>query len=233
MAPPNPPQLSKREVIVAVLRRSGPHLIEATVIPAVLFYGCLIAGGLHAAYVGALTWSYAALVRRVVRRQAIPPILVLGVIGITVRTLVAVISQSSFLYFFQPILGTVAMGLVFLMSIVIGRPLIGRLAAEFWPITPDEAALPGILRLFRNLTFLWAAVNFASAGLTLSLLLSLPLEAFLPVKQLSGFALTAAAVFVTVSLSLRAARREGLVAMREVHHPDLLAEQRPTGQPAF
>jgi hypothetical protein len=204
------PELSKRAVIATVARRSGPHLIEATVIPAVLFYCCLIAVGLGAAYLAALGWSYAALGRRLLRHRPVPGILVLGVLGITVRTLVAVISRSSFVYFLQPVLATVAMGCVFLLSVWIGRPLIGRLAGDFWPMTPEVAARPGVLRLFRNLTLLWAAVNLASAALTLSLLLALPIGPFLAAKQASGLGLTAGAVFLTVSLSLRTARSEGL-----------------------
>ena len=208
-----PPAFSKPAVVAFVARRSGPHLIEATVVPAVLFYGCLLAGGLNAAYVSALAWSYTALARRVLSHRPVPPILVLGVIGITVRTVVAVVSRSSFAYFFQPVLGTIAMGCVFLLSVVVGRPFIGRLAGDFWPITPEQAARPAVRRLFRNLTVLWAGASFASAALTMSLLVSLPLRAFLPVKQVPGFALTAGAVFVTVSLSLRTARAEGLVGL--------------------
>jgi hypothetical protein len=205
-----PGELSKLAVIAIVLRRSGPHLIEATVIPAVLFYGCLVTAGLGAAYVSALAWTYSALVRRVVQRRPVPPILMLGVIGISVRTMVAVISHSSFVYFFQPVLGTVAMGCVFVISIGLGRPLIGRLAGEFWEMTPEVANRPAVLELFRRLTWLWAAVNLLSAALTMSLLMLLPLAPFLAAKQASGLAVTAGAVFVTVSLSLRTARREGL-----------------------
>jgi hypothetical protein len=221
-----PPAFSKLNVFAAVVRRCGPHLIEATVVPAVLFYGCLMAVGLGAAYVAALGWSYAALGRRLLRHLPVPPILVLGVIGISVRTLVAVISHSSFVYFFQPVLGTVAMGCVFLLSVCIGRPLIGRLADEFWPITTEMAERPAIVRLFRRLTLLWAAVNLASAALTMSLLLSLPLGAFLAVKQVSGLAVTAGAVFLTVSLSLSTARREGFASVP-------VAEPRPSRLPAF
>ena len=229
----HPPELTKASIIATVARRSGPHLIEATVIPAVLFYACLMALGLGAAYVAALGWCYAALFRRVLGDRPVPPLLVLGAIGITLKTVVAVVSSSSFLYFFQPILGTVAMACVFLGSIVIGRPLIGRLAFEFWPITPEEAARVGVQRLFRNLTLLWAAANFASAALTMSLLLALPLGAFLPVKQVASFGLTAGTVFITVSLSLRTARREGLVAVPPRHPlPTLHKEPQPVGQPA-
>jgi hypothetical protein len=197
---------------LAVVRRSGPHLIEATIIPAMLFYACLVAVGLGAAYVAVVSWSYAALARRIVRRDPVPPILLLGVIGITIRTLVAVVSRSSFVYFFQPVLGSVVMGCVFLISVAVGRPVIAMLASEFWPVTSEVAARPGVVQLFRRLTLLWAGVNLASAVLTTGLLMSLPLGAFLAMKQLCGLGLTAGAVCLTVSMSLRTARREGLSA---------------------
>ena len=203
---------SKRSILAMVVRRSGPHLLEATLIPAVLFYGCLVAVGLGAAYGAVVCWAYAALVRRIVRRDPVPPILVLSVVGITIRTVVAVVSRSSFIYFFQPILGSVAMGGVFLISVAVGRPIIATLAGEFWPITAEAHARPGVLRLFRRLTLLWAGVNLASAVLTAGLLVWLPLGPFLAMKQLCGLGLTASAVFLTVSMSLRTARREGFSA---------------------
>lgn len=226
---PHPPQLSRLAIVASVARRSGPHLIEATVIPAVLFYGCLMVAGLGAAYVSALAWSYAALLRRVWRHHPVPLILVLGVVGITVKTVVAVVSSSPFLYFFRPILGTVVMAGVFFGSVVVGRPLIGRLAPEFWLLAPEDASRPGVLRLFRDLTLLWGAANLASAAMTMSLLVSLPLGVFLPVKQVAGFALTAGCVFVTVSMSLRTARREGLVSVpARPPLPVVLAETHPS-----
>ena len=104
-----------------------------------LFYAGLLTAGLGAAYVAALSCSYATLARRCVRRDPVPAILVIGVIGITVRTLVAVVSRSSFVYFFQPVLGSIAMGCVFLISVAIRKPLIATLAHEFWPLSPEVA----------------------------------------------------------------------------------------------
>jgi hypothetical protein len=221
-------------VFAIVARRAGPHLIEATIIPAVLFYGCLVVAGVGPAFVSAVAWSYGALGRRLVCHRPVPPILVLGVIGITTRTLVATVSGSSFFYFFQPVLGTVSMAGVFLISVVVGQPLIARLAGEFWPITPEMAAHPGVRRLFRRLTLLWAAVNLATAALTMVLLLWLPLPTFLAMKQLSGLAITSGGVFLTISLSLRTARREGLASAPSRHRlPTTVPEQWPSPQPAF
>ena len=200
--------------MVTVVRTAGPHLIEATIIPAVLFYCLLVGVGLGAAYVGALCWSYGALCIRRLRGLPIPPLLTLGVIGITVRTGVAVLSGSSFVYFAQPVGCTVTMGVVFCGSVVVGRPLVGKLAGEFWPMTPEVAARPGVRALFRRLTLLWAGVHFATAAMTLTLLLSLPMATFVAMKQVTGLAITGIGVTLTICLSLATAKREGLASAR-------------------
>jgi len=206
-----PPELSKRSVVVAVVRRGGPKLLEATVVPGVLFYTCLVWGSLGLAYAVAVIWIYSCVVRRLVRRRPVPAILVLGAIGITVRTAVALGSGSSFVYFAQPILGTVVTGAVFVVSLFVGRPMIGRLAGDFWPITPEMAQNPQILTLFRGLTLLWAGVNLATATVSFLLLWWLPLATFVAVKQLSGSSITVVAIAVTIVWSHRIACQEGIV----------------------
>jgi hypothetical protein len=203
--------LSRAEVFVSVVRRSGPHLLEASIIPTALFYACLVVAGLGAAYASALLWLYAAVGVRLARQEAIPPLLVLGVVGITVRTAVAVASGSSFFYFAQPVASSVVMTGVFLVSVLVGRPLIEQLALEFWPLTPELLALPSVSRLLRGLTFLWAGVNLAIAATTLTLLVCLPLATYVAVKQLASLAITGVGIAVTIDRSLRVARREGYV----------------------
>lgn len=204
---------TRRSILRVVIRRSGRHVIEASIIPAVVFYGAVVGVGLHAAYLGVLAWSYGAFAVRVARGRPVPPLLVFTMIGISVRTVVAIISGSSFIYFMQPVLTTVVMGLVFLGSVLIGRPLIASLAHEFWPLTSDDVSSPAVTRLFRNLTMLWAGINLATAVTTMVLLMVLPLAAFVAVKQVTGLGISAIGVYVTVSASLRMARRENLASL--------------------
>jgi hypothetical protein len=207
-------EMSKISVFFAVVRRSGPHLIEASLIPTALFYCCLVLAGLGAAFAAALVWLYAAVLVRLVRQRPIPPLLVLGVIGITVRTTVSVASGSSFYYFAQPILGSVVMGLVFLLSVVVGRPMVERLALEFWPLTPEMLARPAVLRLLRGLTFLWAGVNLVIGATTMLMLLYLPLATYVALKHVASLIITGSGIAVTIDFSIRTARREGFVAER-------------------
>ena len=203
--------MSKVSVFLAVFRRCGPHLIEASLIPTALFYSCLVLAGLGAAYAVALAWLYLAVAYRLLQRKPVPPLLVLGLIGITARTTVSIASGSSFLYFAQPIAGSLVMGCVFLVSIAFGRPMVERLALEFWPLTPEMLARPAVSRLLRGLTFLWAGVNVAIAATNLTLLLSLPLATYVAARQVASLVISGLAVAITIDRSVHTARREGFV----------------------
>jgi hypothetical protein len=203
--------ITHRGILRQVARNAVPHLIEATLVPALLFYAAVLLFGTFVAFIVAMSWAYGAIVRRLVVGSAVPPILFLSTLALTMRTVIAIASGSTFMYFFQPILGTLVMAGVFLGSIWIGQPLIGKLASDFWPLEPEVAALPAVKRLFRLLTILWAGVNLATAAVTFVLLLTLPVEGFLPAKMLSGYVITCTGIVATVALSIATARREGLV----------------------
>lgn len=211
MSDPIPP-ISKVAVFVAVVKRSAPRIVEASLVPTALFYCALVLIGLGAAYAIALLWLYAAAAARLVRRRPVPPLVVLGVIGITVKTAVSVASGSTFVYFAQPVLGSLVVGCVFLISIAFGRPLVQALALEFWPLTPEMLADPAVVRLLRRLTFLWAGVNFAVGAASLTLLVALPLPLFVAIKQPVAWTITGAGIALTIDRSVRTARRAGFAA---------------------
>jgi hypothetical protein len=199
-------------VFGAVVKRSAPRLIEASLLPSALFYCCLVLVGLGAAYAAALLWLYAAVGSRLLRRRPVPPLLVLGAIGITIRTTVAVTSGSTFVYFAQPVLGSLVVGCVFLLSVAVGRPMAQALALDFWPLTPEMLAHPAVTRLLRRLTLLWAGVNFTVGAATFTLLTVLPLPAFVAVKQPVAWTITGAGIAITIDRSVRTARRAGFAA---------------------
>jgi intracellular septation protein A len=205
--------LSKLRVLEAVGRRSLPSLIEATVIPAVMFYVFFTVVGPTAAMLAVLVWSYGAVIRRLVAGRGVPGILQLAVVGLTVRTIVGILS-GTFMYFLQPVATTVALALVFLGSLMFGKPMIARMASDFCPLSPEIACRPGVVRLFSGLTLLWAGVHLLSAATTYTLLVSLSTPTFVAVKGLVSLAITISAIVLTVSWSIRTARAEDLVFAR-------------------
>jgi intracellular septation protein A len=204
-------RVCRSSVLRTVARRSFPRIIEATIAPAIIFYICLLTFGAMTAIVTTLLWSYCAIARRIVTRRPVPAILVLATVAFTVRTGIALATGSAFIYFIQPVLGTVFMAALFLGSLVVGRPLIARLADDFWPLEPEVAAHPAVRQLFRSLTVLWAGVNLAIAAVTFVLLVTLPVEGFVPAKTIGSYAITITGVMVTISWSIATARREGLL----------------------
>jgi hypothetical protein len=202
---------SRRRVVGAVARRLVPYLIEATIIPTALFYVLLVVGDMRWALGGALAWSYGAVVRRLLARRPVPGLLVLATLGITVRVIVFLLSNNAFVYFVQPILRTTLTGLVFAGSVAIGRPLIARFAGDFCPLTADVRGRPGIHRLFRRLSILWAVVNVLAASTSLVLLLTLPKPMFVVTTALAAWFVTCTGVVVTVADAVATARREGLI----------------------
>lgn len=218
----------------SVARRGIPRVLEATIVPMVIFYVAFQLAGLGAALAGALLWTYGALARRLLLGERVTAILVLGAVGITVRTILAMASGSAFVYFAQPTLGTLAVAAAFLISVPAGRPLVARLAADFIELPARVQQRPAVRRLFTRLSLLWAVVHVANAAVTIWLLLSQPLGTYLWTKSAATWSITAVAIVVTVTASLRTARSEGLLpAHQPVLEPVSVVVETPALVPAL
>jgi intracellular septation protein A len=180
--------------LAALARHATPHLLETTLIPLGLFYGGLQLFGLWGALLAALVWSYTCLLRRLLTRRRVPGMLLLAIVGLTARTALALATGSAFLYFLQPTMGTGLVAGVFLGSVLLGRPLAQRLAADFLPLPEALLARPGVRHFFQRVSLLWAAVFLANTGISLWLLLSQSLATFLWTRTVASLALTGLAI---------------------------------------
>lgn len=208
--------LHLREV---VLRHVIPRVVEATLIPAAIFYVVWHNVGIWPALFAALAWALALIVRRIATKRPIPGLLVISVLGLTTRTFVSMWTGSTFIYFLQPVIGTTVIAMTFLGSVLVGRPIVNRLAADFCPLSAEAASRKGVLRLFRQLTLFWAAVLLTHAAIGLTLLLTVSMNTFVTVKTVTGPSLTCAAVAATIIWSAKVARREGLMVRRPARQP--------------
>jgi hypothetical protein len=180
-------------------RRAAPQVVEATLIPLVLFYAALSALGPKMAICTALAWNYIALGRRLARKERLPGLLLISSLGITARSLVALVSHGSlFVYFLQPSLATALVGGAFLLSVPLGRPLAEKLARDFVAMPPSFLKRPKVRQLFVRISLLWAFVNLISAAGTIALLVNVPVTTYLAAKTgltggltLGGIALSA------------------------------------------
>jgi hypothetical protein len=190
-------------------------LLTAIVIPSVLFYLCLVTVSVWAALVAALVWCYGAVAWRMATRRRASGLLILTVAIMTVRTAMAFASGDTFVYFMQPVVSDAAVAGAFFLSLASARPVVARLAADFYPMDREIAQRPTVQRLFWHLTLLWAVVCLCRAGITLWLLESQSLVSFVVLKNISLLALTALAVTVTVCAAVAVARREDLLMPAE------------------
>lgn len=194
-----------------VAKHSLPRIVEATLIPTGLLYAAVkITGSVWPGAIAALGWAVLLLVARALRSRRIPGILVLAVIGLAIRTIVAMASGSTFLYFLQPVITTMVVAVVFLVSLRTDRPMVARLAQDFCPLTKDITDRAGVKSHFRRLTVMWSGVNVVNGLITLWLLLALQASSFLALKTVVVAAVTWSAVALTVAASLRVCRKEGL-----------------------
>ena len=200
-----------RPCLVAVIKRVSLSLLIAVVIPAVVFYGVFVLAGVWTAIIAALVWSYGAIGWRLVTRRRTSGLLILTAILLTGRTLLAVVADSTWLYYLQPVISDGAVAALFLLSLASARPMVARLAGDFYPMDHELAARPRVRRLFWHLTMLWAVLGLAKASMTLWLLQSQSLETFVLVKSVSMLAINVLAAFATIGLAALVARKEGLM----------------------
>jgi len=202
-----------RPRLATILGHLFLSLLTANIIPAVLFYVCLVTVGVWAALVAALVWWYGAVSSRMVTRRRASGLLILTVSILTVRTVFALASGDTFLYFLQPVLSDILVATAFLLSLATARPVVARLAADFYPMSDDLARRPRVQQLFWRLTLLWALVCIGKAGISFWLLQTQSIAAFVLTKNLALLTLTALATAATVAASAAVARKEGLLGV--------------------
>lgn len=205
------PEAPHRPRLVTVIQRVSLSLLVAVVVPAVAFYGFFALFGVWTAIFAALVWTYGAIAWRALSRRRTSGLLILTAILMTGRTALALVADSTWLYFLQPIISDGIVATAFLLSLASARPMVARLAGDFYPMDHELAMRPRIRRLFRNLTVLWAVLGLLKASMTLWLLQSQSLDTFILVKSVSMLLINTLAAFATVGLAALVARQEGLM----------------------
>jgi hypothetical protein len=187
----------------------------ATIIPSVLFYVCLVAGDIWAALGAALAWCYGAMAWRVGTRRRCSGLLWLTAIGLTLKTALSLATGSTFVYFLQPAVTDAVIALVFLTSLAGARPVVSRLAADFYPMTHEVASRPRVQRLFWHLTLMWAILCLGQALATVWLLESASLATFVAARTGLTIGVAVLGAAATVGLAVRIARSEDLLHAAE------------------
>ena len=163
------------------------------------------------ALLGALAWSYSIVVRHLLRRERVSTLMLLGTALLTMRTIVAFVTGSAFLYFIQPTAMAFLASLLLVVSALAGRPFTQRFTADFCPLSPEFLMRPLTRRFFVNVSFLWAAIMLLNGVVVLTLLLEVSGKSFALERSAITVSLTAVAVFISIAWFTRTMRRDGLV----------------------
>ena len=206
-----PVEAPHRPRLMTVVRRVSFSMLIAVIVPATLFYGFFALAGVWTAIVAALVWSYGAIAWRAVTGRRTSGLLILSALLLTGRTILSFAAGSAWLYFLQPVISDGIVGLLFLLSLASARPMVARLAGDFYPMDHELSMRPRIRRLFWHLTLLWAVLGIARATMTLWLLQTQSLETFVLVKSISMLSINLLATCATIGLAVLVARKEGLM----------------------
>lgn len=200
-----------RPKLAVIMKHLGLSLLMANVIPSALFFLCLRAGNVWTALVAALVWCYGAMAWRIRTKRRVSGLLIISMLGLTAKTVLAVASGSTFVYFLQPAVTDGVVAVLFLLSLATARPVVARLAADFYPMNDEVARRPRIQRLFWRLTLFWAVMCLAKSIVTVFMLESMSTVSFVEAKSLFVLAVVVAGAGVTVTAAVRVAKLEGLL----------------------
>jgi intracellular septation protein A len=194
----------------AALRHAAPVLVESVAIPLVAYYFALMIAGFRGALIGALAWSYALVVRRIVRRERVSTMLALGTVLVTLRTAIAFATGSAFLYFIQPTASAFLASFLLVGSALLGRPFTQRFTHDFCPLSAEFLAHPAAHRFFVRVSFLWAVTMLLNGIVVLAMLLWASSSAFALERTTITLSLTVFAVFLSVVWFTRTMRKDGI-----------------------
>jgi hypothetical protein len=210
---PRPPRPQLR----AVIARVAASLAIAVVAPAALFATTLLIINVYAAVSVALAWMVAAMCWRRTTGRPVSWLLVVTLAIMTIKTVFTLVTGNTFVYFVQPVFADAAAAAIFLGSLWTARPIVARIAPDFYPVDAALAARPRIRQLFRRLTLLWGLVLVVKGSVTMWLLVTLSTVNFVLIKGSAILTLTLLATTTTIALSAIVGRQEGL--LRPAGHP--------------
>jgi hypothetical protein len=200
-----------------IARKALTTLLLVSFLPMAVFYTTMTLFGLDTAVITTVSWYYAGILLTVVRRKPVLAAAMLGAGLLSIRAAVTFLTGSAFMYFIQPVAGTVATATVFAATALAGRPVLDRLAHEFCPFPADVSARLRKARFFSRLSVVWSVTYFFNAAGTVWLLTTSSLSGFILLKTILSPIVTITAILASY-LVFRFTVRHQNVKIRWAHH---------------
>jgi hypothetical protein len=180
-------------------RRAIPQVLEASIIPAAIMLVLLEVATATVAIGGALAWIVGATLWRVATRRQVSGLSILSVARLGVRSTIAMLLGSTFVYFVQGSIGGFALAIAWLVSVAMDRPLARRFAEDFTDLEPHTLDHPRVHHALRRISLLMGVVGIAHAALGLWLLLTLTAGTYVVVNAVLSIAIPGAALAISIA----------------------------------
>jgi len=168
-----------------LLGRGLPLFAAEGVLPVLVFYGVWRAAGLAPAVI-ATTVVGGIVVLWELRRGHDVALAGVTFVFLVIQAVVALLAHSATVYLAQPVVLSALWGIAYLVSVAIGKPLIGAFARAWYPFPPEFRASERYRREFGLQSVVWGIYCLARAGLRLWALLSSGVGGFVVVSFLTG-----------------------------------------------
>jgi hypothetical protein len=196
-----------------IVRQVFTTFALVSALPIAVFYTAMSLYGLRAAALATVSVYYGGLLVKVLRRKPILAAALLTAGLLSIRTVIMFLTGSAFVYFLQPVAGTVALATVIAGSAWAGRPVLDRLAHEFCPFPAELSAQLRKQGFFTGLSGVWSTAYLVNAVGTIWLLRTMSVGGFVVLKSFLGPALTITAVAASL-LYFRVAMRNQQIHIR-------------------
>ena len=206
-APPDAPDAAISAISArGILLGSGPRFARDSFGPILAFYVLYRTVGLAAGIVAATAVALLS-VRHEKKNDRSGAMARFSLVFVILQAVIGLASGSARVYLAQPVLLNGAMGLLFLGSAFLGRPLAGVFADEMYPFPPEVRESDTFRRVFTRVSIAWGAYLLVRSAIRLVILAKTSVDAFVLINFATGAPLIAAMVSWSVWYGVRGFRR--------------------------
>lgn len=194
--------------LASVARRIGWRGVTDGVVPVALFLALDAAHSLVLGMAAATTWTVLLSLWRVATGRRTGVLIWVATGYALLRGAAGVLTGSAVVFFGPGIAQTALIGLLFLLSAAVRRPVVARIADVVYPFSPVVKEHPAYRRVFTRLTLLWGGWLVVRAGLDVWLLLTVDPSVFVLVRSSFGLPVLVGLFVLSLRYPRRAFRRE-------------------------
>ena len=192
--------------VKGVLLGGGPRFARDAFGPVLAFYlgwklAGLVVGIIAASAVSIASWRYER------RRERPGAIARLSLGFVVIQAVIGLVSGSAAVYLAQPVLLSGALGIAFLVSAAIGKPLAAGFANELYPFPAEVRDSATFRRVFGRISIAWGSYQLLRSAIRLLALTNGSIESFLVINLVTGVPFTAGLMAWSVWYGVRGFRR--------------------------